>query len=365
MEKRNEIQKIASDHIVENKFKGILFVAPRVGKCKIIIDALNCKTKELSVLVVAPRKEIFKGWKIDIKKWKLRKDVHIDYVWSNSLKKIDKKYDLIIADEIHDYNMKVLHELLRHKKMGTRILGATGTLDPDTKFTIKQILDIDVFYSYSINEAIKDKIVSDYEIRCIECNLDEKDKYIVSGSEEFQFLQTEREAYSYWDRKYANALARQAYSQMRFPMMKRKEIIYNSRTKVNLTQLIIDKVDRCLIFTGYQKIADSLGEAAYHSKSDKTVLDKLINGDINKVAVVSMVSMGVTVANLKTVIFNQLKSGENTAIQQSMRAMNIENDKKAIIYVVYLKNTRDEEWMKSAIKGFDQNKIKYLKINEI
>jgi hypothetical protein len=69
--------------------------------------------------------------------------------------------------------------------------------------------------------------------------------------------------------------------------------------------------------------------------------------------------MGVTLPNLKVAIFNQLKSDENMAIQQAMRAMNMEGGKKATIYVVYLQNTQDEVWLKSALQGFAPSKIKY------
>jgi superfamily II DNA or RNA helicase len=369
MDKRTEIQTLATQHIIDNKFRGILQVAPRVGKCKIVIDALNTvsmASRNISILIIAPKKEIFKGWKTDIKKWDLKeKNFDIEYVWSNSLKKVDEKYDLIIADEIHEYNLKVLEELAKHKAKGSRILGLTGTLDNDSKYCIHEIVGITPIYVYTVDEAIEDKIVADYRIYCVECELDTENKYVDAGSEEKPFKQTEYDAYGYWDRKYNTAVSQMRYKQMRFPMMRRKSIIYESKTKVNITKKIIEKFDRCLIFTGYQKIADSLGDAAFHSKSDKDTLEKLKSGAINKVSVVSMVSMGVTIPNLKVTVFNQLKSGENTAVQQAMRAMNLDGDKIATIVIVYLKGTRDQVWMESALKGFNSNKITFCKYEDL
>jgi hypothetical protein len=43
-----------------------------------------------------------------------------------------------------------------------------------------------------------------------------------------------------------------------------------------------------------------------------------------------------------------------------MRAMNMEGGKIATIWVVFLKGTQDEIWMHSALKGFDQSKIKFV-----
>jgi hypothetical protein len=40
--------------------------------------------------------------------------------------------------------------------------------------------------------------------------------------------------------------------------------------------------------------------------------------------------------------------------------MNLENDKKATIYIVYLKDTQDEVWMHSALEGFNKSKIKFI-----
>lgn len=366
MDKREEIQKVASECVVDNRFRGILHVSPRVGKCKIVIDSLNTVKKDLAILILAPKKEIFKGWKADIKKWGLREGFEIDYVWSNSLKKVpsDKRYDLVIADEIHDYNLKVLEELSKQKAKGSRILGLSGTLDADSKYAIEDIVGISPVYTYTVDQAIEDGIVADYKIYCIECELDNVNKNVKAGSDEKPFMQTEADAYNYWNNRYNSVVSRQEYSKMRFPMMQRKNTIYNSMTKVAMTKKIIDTVDRCLVFTGYQKIADSLGIESFHSKSKKGTLEKLKNGKIDKVAVVSMVSMGVTIPKLKVTVFNQLKSGENTAVQQAMRAMNIEGTKMATVFIIYLKGTQDEVWMKSALKGFNPSKIHYGKFED-
>lgn len=357
---REVIQKKATDTIVSNRFIGCVEIAPRVGKTKLTIDALNTVEKEINVLVLAPRKEIFASWQIECKKWQLRNNINITYCISNSLKKNVKDYHLIIADEIHDYNLKVLALLSREQMKGTRILALTGTLNGNTQFLLEDMLKLNVLYSYSIKQAIKDKIVADYQIYCVGCELDNTDKYVVAGSQDKQFLQTEFEAYTYWNNRYNKAKTLQQWSELQLPMSKRLEVIYNSKTKIQKSKELIKKSKRCIIFTGRQEIADELGQASFHSKSDKSTIEDFKDGKINKLGVVSMVSMGVTIPNLKTAIFNQIKSGENMAIQQSMRTMNMEGGKKATIWIVYLKETQDEVWIRSAIKGFEKDKIKWL-----
>jgi len=360
MTKREQVQKEASQAIIDNRFIGTIEVSPRVGKTKIAIDALNTVEKTIRVLVTAPRKEIFDSWKAEAIKWNLRDNIHIDYLWSNSLKKNTKTYDLIIADEVHAYNLKVLTLLTREQRKGTRVLALTGTLDGDTQYLLESSLKLNVLYNYSVKQAIEDNIVADYEIICVGVTLDNTEKYVVGGSKEKPFLQTEYDAYTYYHTQYEAAKARQRWSSLQFLMSRRLDVIYNSRTKIKATQEIVDSQERCIVFTGRQDVADAIGEESFHSKSDKDVIEKFKNSEVNKLGVVSMISMGVTLPNLKIAIFNQLKSGENLAIQQAMRAMNMEGGKKATIYVVYLKDTQDEIWMRSALKGFEQDKIKFV-----
>jgi superfamily II DNA or RNA helicase len=148
-------------------------------------------------------------------------------------------------------------------------------------------------------------------------------------------------------------------------MSKRLDVIYNSKTKLEATKKILSLQDRAISFSGRQEIADQLGDESFHSKADKTALDRFKAGKINKLSVVSMVSMGVTIPDLKIAVFNQLKSEENLAIQQAMRVMNMEGGKKATIYIVYLKGTQDEVWMLSALQGFDPNKIKKIDLKDL
>jgi superfamily II DNA or RNA helicase len=365
MNVREKIQDEATTAIRSNMYEGIAEVAPRVGKCKISIDALNLIKSPKKVLIMAPKTPIFDSWKSDIKRWGLQDKITVDYVWSNSIYKNTEHYDLIIADEIHEYNENVLKALYARRKEGTKILGLTGTLDGNSKDFIRFHLGIGPIYTYTVEQAIKDKIVADYKIYCVGVDLDDVSKNVVSGTKEKPFMQTEKQAYTYWDNQYVKAMNRQQYKSQKFLMSKRRDVIYNSHTKFLAAKYITSKVDRCIIFSGYQKIADKLGDAPYHSKSDKQSLQDFQDGKIDKLSAVSMISMGVTISDLKIAVFNQLKSGENLAVQQAMRAMNIDGDKIATIYIIYLKGTRDEIWLNSALNGFEKSKISYCSLKDL
>jgi superfamily II DNA or RNA helicase len=207
----------------------------------------------------------------------------------------------------------------------------------------------------------KDKIIADYEIICVAVDLDNTEKYVLGGTEAAPFYQTEKDAYTYWDTAYKMAVQKGKYKNLRFLMSKRTGIIYNSKAKLDATVGIVGSIKgRCLIFTGRQEIANQVGDGCFHSKADKSSLEDFKTGKINKLSVISMISMGITIPNLKIAIFNQLKSVESLCIQQTMRAMNLQGKSKAKIYIVYLKGTQDEVWMTSALQGFEKTKIKWI-----
>jgi superfamily II DNA or RNA helicase len=237
---------------------------------------------------------------------------------------------------------------------GTRILGLTGTLDQVSEFNLNNILSIKPIYNYSFAQAVKDKIIADYKITCIGLELDDTEE-IYTISKDLPLV-TEKVAYEYWNKLYNNAVRLQKFSSLKFYMMKRKDIIYGSKTKIEITKQLVEDEKRCLIFSARQEVADQLGDTQFHSKAKKG-LELFKSSKKNKLSVISMVSMGITISNLKTAIFNQMKSVEALALQQAARILNLEDGKEAKIVIVYLKNTQDEIWVKSAVEGFDKTKV--------
>lgn len=368
-ELRNKIQQEASDKIIENRFIGILFMGPRVGKTKTVIDSLNRidPSKQLEVLVIAPKLPILDSWKKEVKTWNLQKNINITYSWSNSIHKVkDKFFNLIIADEIHDYSDKVYASLRLHQMKNTRILGVTGTLSVDEETTIRKSLGLQKIFNYSFEQAVKDGIIADYNISCIGVELDNNDPYIEytytdkkTNQKVTKFI-TESEAYEIYNNRYEKCIQHGNFKSAKFYVSKRMNIIYNSKAKFEKSKELLSILERCLIFTARTEIADKLGNKSFHGKSNKKSLEQFINNEFNQLAVVSMISMGVTIPNLKTILFNQLKSSESLCVQQALRAMNLDDkNRTAQIVIIYAKGTQDEIWMMSAISSFDKSKIKF------
>ena len=239
------------------------------------------------------------------------------------------------------------------------MLGLTGTLSSWTEKTLEQELDLHVLATYSIDQAIREGVIVDYEITVVRVPLDNKRKNNYKGkvrTEKAQF-----DAYGY----VIDSLERQGKSTM-FLRLARMRIIQNSIAKMEKTRDLLKrhKDERILVFCGVTKIADQIGIPSYHSKKEeKQIFDDFVSGKGKHLAVVKIGNTGVTYKPLNRVIINYFDSnGENLA-QKINRCMAMEYDnpdKKAQIYIISSDEPVELKWLNKALEFFDKEKIKYI-----
>jgi superfamily II DNA or RNA helicase len=358
---REKIQHAASSSIIEGNYEGIIDVAPRVGKSKIVVDALRELPKS-KILITVPFNVIIDSWKAEFKKWDL--DKH-DITIVNQRYIPNEDFDLVITDEIHTLSDNQIEKL-----KGSKILGLSGSISNDTKYKLNELLDLNSIFKYSIENAIDDGIISNFKITVVYCNLSRTKKVKITTKKK-EYMQTEFARYesltklfnkqAYLSRDMTvNPKVRAMNSKLKiYTAGRRANALYNFPTKIALAKKIIDKQDRALIFTTRTKVADQLAHS-YHSKSKKDNYQKFVDGDLDKLAVAQMIQMGVTIPNLKTGVFHQIQSSEESAVQKVLRMCNLEDEKEANIYICCYSNTVDESWVNSALKLFPPDKIKHI-----
>jgi superfamily II DNA or RNA helicase len=355
---RDQRQQEFANIWVNSGKHGILNLCPRFGKIYTtinIIERLNPK----SILIAYPDNKIKQSWKDDFEKRGFD-DSGVTYTTHLSLKKYTENlYDLVVIDEIHllsEAQIEAARELL---EINLNVLGLTGTMTTWTERTLEEELDLSVVATYSIEKAIEEGVIVDYEITVVHVPLDNKRKNNYKGkvrTEKAQF-----EAYGY----VINSLEAQGRATM-FLRLARMRIIQNSVAKMEKTRELLKKHkdERVLVFCGVTKIADQLGIPSYHSKKEeKQIFDDFVTGKGKHLAVVKIGNTGVTYKPLNRVIINYFDSnGENLA-QKINRCMAMEYDnpeKKAKIYIVCSTEDVEAKWLKKALEFFDKNKIKFV-----
>ena len=335
---------------------GILNLCPRFGKIYTTINILETYPENISVLIAYPEVSIKKSWQEDFKKRKYN-NKNIVYTTHKSLNKHeDKIFDIVVIDEIHLLSEAQIETCKSLFMLNRTVIGLTGTLSEKTETNLYYELGIRTIAYYSLKQAIKEGVVSDYQITVITVKLDNK----VKG----MFKKPERTEYTQY-RSLSWVIDNLQQGSM-FLRLARLKIIKNSISKKNKTiELLTElKDERVLVFCGTIKIAESLGIPCYHSKSkDKTILEKFASGEGKQMAVINIGGAGVTYKPLNKVILSYFDSNSETLTQRVLRSMSMEYDnvdKKAHIYIITTNQKVENRWLEKALEFFDKSKIKYI-----
>jgi superfamily II DNA or RNA helicase len=351
---RNLRQQEFSEQWINSNRRSILYLAPRFGKIFVAINILE-KLSPDTILIAYPDNKIKASWKEDFIK-RGYDDCNVVYTTHLSLHKWVDKFDLIILDECHLLSESQIDVCKRLFLKNNQILGLTGTLSEETENMLYKELNFPVLAEYTIEKAIKEGIITDYEINIVKVPLDDKLRAYKDKTEKRKF-----DSISWvidkWERDGKDT---------KFLRLARMRIIQNSISKLQKTrELILSNFHkRILVFCGITKTADSLGIASFHSKSkDKEIFQNFVNGQIKHLAVCRIGNTGVTYTPLNMVIINYFDSNSQNLTQRLNRCMSMEYDnpeKKAKIYIISSTEKVEENWLSKALSMFSPEKIKYL-----
>ena len=355
MDIREKRQNEFAQKWIDEGCKGILLLSPRFGKTAVGIKIFNI-LQPSSILIVYPDNKIKKSWLDEFERMEYSHP-NITFTTYLSLHKYQEiKFDIVVLDEVHlmsENQIIVSQELF---KLNSRRLCLTGTLAKDTRATIMATLGLRVIAEYSIEQAIEEGVIADYEISVVQVPLDTRIKLYKGKTEKQKFDSLS------W---VIDKLQREGKETF-FLRLQRMRIIQNSLAKKNKTISLLKEYNdqRVLVFCGIIKIADSLGIPSYHSKSsEKNIFEDFVKGNIKHMAVCKIGNTGITYTPLNRVIMNYFSSNSEDFTQRVMRCTSMEYDnpdKKALITILSSNEKIELDWLKKAISSFNKSKIKYI-----
>lgn len=331
-----------------------------VGKTLVGLSHMDANSTELmKVLVVAPKKAIFKSWIDDTEKFNMSHlSQRITFTTYLSLSKHNPDdYDLVYLDEAHsllDSHRKFL-ELYKG-----RILGLTGT-PPKYRNSEKGLLVNEfcpVVFTFGADDAVENKILNDYQIIVHELQLSTANDYVIETKGK-KFPTSEDKNYAYWGNRIDLGIG----SQHILRVMRMKAMMeYPSKEKY--AKILFNTINsKCILFANTQAQADRLCSYSYHSNNSESEqnLEMFKTGEINKLSTVLQLNEGVNVPDLKQGIIMHAYGNERKAAQRIGRLLRLNPDDKAIVHILCYVGTVDEKWVKEALENFDQNKIIWKK----
>ncbi len=370
--KRKEFTMSIADYLVSNRH-GRLIIAPRFGKTRIIIEFLK-RIKPKSVLWVTPSAVLAEtGIKEEFSKWGAKRLIKklITSTYS-SLTKIKGEYDQIILDEEQTLTSLTGDHLLNH--IIGPIISMTGTpsKDPIKQSYLTQ-LKLDILIDLSIDEAVDIGVLRPYEINIVRCYLDNSKK-LKLNSKYGTYFSTEYDQYKHYDKKvkeyeelnnryYYHPQSNEIGGKIKYYINKRADIIRRSSTKIAAAKWFMNSLKgRTLSFAPFIDISQEICDYTYNSKTDLTNLLKFQNEEVDQLCLVNTGGVGFTYKNLDNLLLMQSDSDKNGLTTQKLSRILLNSNKNqdvAKIYILCLMNTRDQNWVNSALSNFDKKCIKF------
>lgn len=333
--------------------RGIILAAPRVGKIRIALNILR-RQEAKRVLICYPRNDIQKGWLDEIELLGCG-ELQIEYSTFHSLKKrIGRKYDCFIIDEIHeasDAQLDVMDVIVEQ----VATIALTGTMTATTAKNIEARTGLTTCFVYPIEQAVKDGVLCDYEINIHLVELDDKKEQYESKKgrvytekrwfEINEFLKKKTKNNAFFDNKLIN-------------------IIQNSLSKLNKTRALLREAaeERVIVFCGTTNMTDALGIPVYHSKErNEGAFKAFCEGKILRIATIKMAQAGIKIVPISRAIFGYTSGAPEEAAQKICRVLATElwhPGKKAQIDIVSCKEKFETNRIKTALSFFDGAKIK-------
>ena len=350
---KDHVQKIALEEVMKHKRCGIA-ISMGVGKTRIAIQHLQKSGKK--ALVVIPKLSIKDSWHKELEKLNL--EIDLEFVTYLSLNKKDPdEYGVVYLDECHNLLYKHNDFLSLYKG---QILGLTGT-PPVQKVSEKYKMVqkyCPIVYTYTVDDATDSNILNDYLIYVHMLSLSQEKNLLKKRKDGGTWYTSEAKDYAYTSNRVAQAFSKK---DKQFAAIMRMRGLMEYTTKEKYVKALLKNIkSKCLVFCNTVKQADLLCKYSYHSKnkSSEYNLELFSDGRISQLSCVLQLSEGISIPGLKQGIILHSYGNERKSAQRIGRLLRLNPNETATCHILCYKNTVDETWLKKALEGFDENKIK-------
>ena len=395
------VQRESLNAWAKRKCKGTLQLCTGAGKTYAAIRAIEwvfSLNPEANVLIICPTEIIrddtfpneFKKWK----KGKLLEKVDIKciqtvYKWE------DKHYDLVVADEIHnyipesnDYSSK-LYEYHKFFERNTydRILGLSAWIPDKKRVVIRKVAP--VAYTLTTDKGVELGVISPYIEYNVPVKLNEMEQKAYNKIQQAYFSLEKRlggpgTSFSNArdlmkkigdipakDRSRDDKIKYQLALQFWKVMNKRKKMLYELPSKLKAVRELIDKlkIDKSVIFSQATIFADHICVGrddiiSYHSKvKDREGAMKKFKDGRTKISHLSTclaVNEGMDLPKLPVIIIASRTSGAKAHIQRRGRCLRFEENKTSYVFNLFVANSQDEKWLRSSQSTTDSSRIVWV-----
>ena len=382
-EKRTELQGEAFNQLVENN-RVILEWGTGVGKSRVAINFIDYleimedKNKVLLLVAETAHKHNWAGEFVkalgETRAKELLSNIRMECY--NSLEKCtEEDWDLVVADEGHhlrsDLKVNILQSLKTERML---VLSATLSEKGDAEklvATLNSVYGNFVTLRYELQQAIDDGILPEPHVNVhplemwndaeksyenINQYLDKKKKeYIDATRDDGFFAKSEEELEAMKGRMlHAGNIRKQFLARLKTKMAAR--IIQNYREQNLRFICFCANIDQVAKLGGVNVV-----NSKQSKKVNKEVIDHFNDQTIDSIFVVGMLQEGVSLNNIQAGLIVQLDGKARRFVQKFGRVMRSD---KPILDILYVPESRDEDFLFTALENVKQDYVFGWNINE-
>ena len=376
---KDEEQRKAINAWANNKFTGSIIAGTGFGKsrCGVIAVGKSLDTNtDAKGLVLVPTNQLQEQFKEEFIKWGYEHILdRVDILCYASAYKIENEhYHIVVCDEIH-LGLSPEYRKFFENNTWDRLLCMTATLPEE--FEYKEILFglAPTVYKISLDKCVELGLVSPYQIICIPVELTtvEEQEYKKANNTFVyakyclgQFDAFDRAKHIMGSGKHTASNAdKAAAAQFYRSIRARKAVVDHADNKIAWLQKIVIKNigEKILVFGGSNEFTNKLADATetfssiYHSGRTKKQKEKALadfrSGDKPVLCSTKALNQGFDVADATMAVICGLTSKALTMIQRVGRIIRYQEGKIGKIYVLYVKDSQEEKWLKSSVRKLD------------
>jgi len=371
-ETKDKEQRLALNNWAANHYCGSIIAGTGFGKSRCGVMAVNHVLNTLggtSALVLVPTIQLQDQFKEEFDKWECKDCLdRVEIICYQSAYKLrSKHYDIVICDEIHLGLSEKYRKFFKYNTYD-KLLCMTATLPEEPRYKVELHKLAPTIYEISLDECVEKELVAPYEIYCmpLELTSEERREYkrvnnlfvshkMALDPNAFEFAKTALRSpnVSYELKAHAAGF----YKTIR----ERKSIVDKAHNKIEVfKQLVYDNLDKRIItFGGLNEFTDTLAKSVaplaevYHSKITKKkrveALRRFKEGEVNVLCSTKALNQGLDIPNANLGIVCGLTSKALSMIQRVGRLIRWEEGKTGKVYVLYIKDSQEEKWLKNAV----------------
>jgi superfamily II DNA or RNA helicase len=351
--------------------RGTFVGATGVGKSRIGVMAAEMqfqKNPNSVIYAIAPTESLRDvEWPDEFRKWGCEHLISkIKFICYASIadEVVQGEIDLVLLDECH--HITPLNSVFFENNRVWNIFAFTATYpninDDIDKFALLNHL-CPVFFQIPIEDAVALKLVTEFEIKVLLFDLDDKDKYIESGPKKHRIMTTELGHYKYLTKQIQQCIIQKREGAKFKWIGDRMRFLYNIRTREWIAKDVMDALmkedKRTLIFTGSIDLCEKLCKPnTFHSETNDTALTEFAAKIRPYLGAVNALNEGKNLPEVDQTIVVQLDSNARNIVQRIGRGIRWRPNHIGLVVILVARGTADEKWYKQAVAEIDPKRIK-------